>query len=202
MDYTVQSMEFSRPESCSGQSIPSPGDLPNSGIKPRSPALRADSLPAEPQGKPKNTGVGSLSLLQGIFPTQGSNPGLAHCRRILYQLNYKESLRNEYTSVKMLFFLREEGKGIFKTKLRVAVINGGKQQAGMTKIHIQGAGSENVKLSHFQLSFLLHGYLFKESRDFRRGPVAKIQLSEGSLRSHPCQGTRSHMPQLRSNTAK
>ena len=41
--------------------------LPNPGIEPRSPALRADSLPAEPQGRPKNTGVGSLSLLQGIM---------------------------------------------------------------------------------------------------------------------------------------
>ena len=39
----------------------------------------------------QNTGVGSLSLLQGIFPTQGSNPGLLHCRRILYQLNHKGS---------------------------------------------------------------------------------------------------------------
>ena len=36
----------------------------------------------------QNTGVGSLSLLQGIFPTQGSNPDLPHCRRILYQLSY------------------------------------------------------------------------------------------------------------------
>ena len=45
-------------------------DLPNPGIKPRSPTLQADSLPAEPQGKPKNTGMGSLSLLQQIFPTQ------------------------------------------------------------------------------------------------------------------------------------
>ena len=34
----------------------------------------------------QNSGVGSLSLLQGIFPTQGSNPGLPHCRRVLYQL--------------------------------------------------------------------------------------------------------------------
>ena len=42
--------------------FPSPGDLSNPGIKPRSPTLQADSLPAEPQGKPKNTGVGSLSL--------------------------------------------------------------------------------------------------------------------------------------------
>ena len=37
----------------------------------------------------QNTGVGSLSLLQGIFPTQGLNPGLLHCRRILYQLSQK-----------------------------------------------------------------------------------------------------------------
>ena len=36
----------------------------------------------------QNTGAGSLSLLQGIFPTQGSNPGLLHCRWILYQLSH------------------------------------------------------------------------------------------------------------------
>ena len=41
----------------------------------------------------QNTGVGSRSLLQGIFPTQGSNPGLPHCRQILYQLCHKESPR-------------------------------------------------------------------------------------------------------------
>ena len=41
----------------------------------------------------QNTGVGSLSLLQGIFPTQGSNPGLLQCRRILYQLSHKGSPR-------------------------------------------------------------------------------------------------------------
>ena len=41
----------------------------------------------------QNTGMGSLSLLQGIFPTQGSNPGLPHCRQILYQLSYQGSLR-------------------------------------------------------------------------------------------------------------
>ena len=49
--------------------FPSPGDLPNPGIEPRSPAMQVDSLTAEPQGKPKNTGVGSQSLLQWIFPT-------------------------------------------------------------------------------------------------------------------------------------
>ena len=80
-------MEFSRPEYWSGSPFPSPGDLFNPGIKLRSPALQAVSLPAEPQGKPKNTGVDSLSLLQGIFPTQESNRGLLHCRRILQQLS-------------------------------------------------------------------------------------------------------------------
>ena len=86
--WTIQSLEFSRPEYWSGWPFPSPGDLPYPGIKPRSPELQANSLPAEPQGKPKNTGVGSLSLLQWIFPTQESNWGLLHCRRILYQLSY------------------------------------------------------------------------------------------------------------------
>ena len=41
----------------------------------------------------QNTGVGSLSLLQGVFPTQGSNPSLPHCRQILYQLSQKGSPR-------------------------------------------------------------------------------------------------------------
>ena len=41
----------------------------------------------------QNTRVGSLSLLQAIFPTQGSNPGLPHCRWILYQLSYQGSPR-------------------------------------------------------------------------------------------------------------
>ena len=42
----------------------------------------------------QNTGVGSLSLLQRIFPTQGSNPGLPHCRRILYQLSHQGSFED------------------------------------------------------------------------------------------------------------
>ena len=41
----------------------------------------------------QNTGMGSLSLLQGSFPIQGSNPGLLHCRLILYLLSYQGSLR-------------------------------------------------------------------------------------------------------------
>ena len=66
----------------------------------RSPALRADSLPAEPQWKPKDTGVGSLSLLQRIFPAQEANRGLLHCRQILYQLSYEGTPHRHWWSPK------------------------------------------------------------------------------------------------------
>ena len=51
-----------------------------------------DSLPAEPQGKSKNTGEASLSLLRWILPTQESNWDLLHCRRILYHCTTWEAL--------------------------------------------------------------------------------------------------------------
>ena len=63
--------------------------LANPEIEPMSPTLQADSLPAEPPGKPKNTGVGSLSLLQWILLTQESNRDLLHCGQMLYQLSYQ-----------------------------------------------------------------------------------------------------------------
>ena len=56
--------------------------------QPRSPTLQVGSLPAEPLGKPQNTGVGSLSLLHVIFRIQESNCGLLHCRWIFYQLSW------------------------------------------------------------------------------------------------------------------
>ena len=52
------SMEFSRQEYWNGMPFPYPGDLPNTGIQPKSPALQADSLLSEPPGKPMNIGVG------------------------------------------------------------------------------------------------------------------------------------------------
>ena len=64
----MKTMEFSMPKYWSGWPFPSPGDLPNPGIESRSPELQVDSLPSESPGKPKNTRVGSLVLLQWIFP--------------------------------------------------------------------------------------------------------------------------------------
>ena len=85
-------MDFSKQEYWSGLPFPFPEDIPNPGIEPRSLALQADSLPAEPQGKPKNTGVGSLSPLQQIFPTQELSQGLLHCRWIFTNQVIREAL--------------------------------------------------------------------------------------------------------------
>jgi len=76
--------------------FPPPEDLPNPAIEPMCPTLQVASLSAKPPEKPKNTRVGSLSLLQWIFPTQESNRGLLRCRRILYQLSYEGSLSSIY----------------------------------------------------------------------------------------------------------
>ena len=114
------SMRFSRQEHWSGLPFPSPRDLPDSGIEPRSPALQANALTSEPPGKPsevnscvqlfvtqwtvdyqpppmespwdfpgKSTGVGCHFLLQRILPSQGLNPGLLHCRQMLYCLRHQ-----------------------------------------------------------------------------------------------------------------
>ena len=84
MDYTVHGVLQAR--ILEWIVFPSPGDLPNPGIEPRSPSLQADPSPGEPQGKPKNTAMGSLSLLQQVFPTQESNQGLLHYKWIHYPI--------------------------------------------------------------------------------------------------------------------
>ena len=68
----------------------------------------------------QNTGVGSLSLLQRIFPTQGLNPGLPHCRWILYQLSHKESpITLEWVSLSLLkwiFPTQESNQGLLHSR--------------------------------------------------------------------------------------
>ena len=75
--------------------FPFPADFLKPGIKPVSPIFHADSLPNELWISPgQYTGEYSLSLLQGIFPTQGSNPSPPYCRWILYLLSYQGSPNN------------------------------------------------------------------------------------------------------------
>ena len=82
-------MKFSRQEYWSGVPLPSPRQI-----------LYIHKS-AKPPGKPKNIGVGTLSLLQRIFPTQESNQVLQHYRRILYQLSHQGSplMRTHCSSV-------------------------------------------------------------------------------------------------------
>ena len=78
-------------------------------------SLRPHGLYSPWNSPGQNTGVGSLSLLQGIFPTQGSNPGLPHHRRILYHLSHERSPRyspGQNTGVGSLSLLQ----GIFETQ--------------------------------------------------------------------------------------
>ena len=113
---------FSRQEFWSELLCPPPGDLPNPGMKPQSlmsPVLACESFTTSTAWDKsesescsvcltlcdpidytvhgihsrKNIGAGSLPLLQGVFPTQGLNPGLPHCRRVLYQMSHKGSPR-------------------------------------------------------------------------------------------------------------
>jgi len=88
MDLSL-SAPLSMGEYRSGLLGPPPGDFPKPGIESRCPALQADSLLSEPPEKSTNTGVGSLSLLQGNCLSQELNWGLLHCRWILYQLCYQ-----------------------------------------------------------------------------------------------------------------
>ena len=79
--------------------IPFSSDLSDPGIKSGSPTLQADSLQSEPPRKPRNTGMGSISLLQGNFPNWESNQGLLHCRWILYQLSYQGRFLLRFTVI-------------------------------------------------------------------------------------------------------
>ena len=65
-------------------------------------SLRPHGLYSPWNSPSQNTGVSSLSLLQGIFPTQGLNPGLPHCKRILYQLSHKKKYRNDESEPLMI----------------------------------------------------------------------------------------------------
>ena len=67
----------------------------------------------------QDTGVGSLSLLQGIFPAQGWNPGLPHCRQILYQLSHKKPIIISYISTHLTWMLYSIGCEVTKMQHRV-----------------------------------------------------------------------------------
>ena len=89
-------------------------------------SLRSHELYSPWDSPGQNTGVSSLSLLQGIFPTQGSNPGLWHCRQVLYKLSHKGKSKNLQTSLSqataktqdclfLIILIRFYGAEVFKS---------------------------------------------------------------------------------------
>ena len=92
-------MELSRQDTGVGSCSLLQGIFPTQG----SPTLQADSLTADPPGKPKNTGVDSLSLFQHIFLAEELNQGLLHCKQILYQLSQQEIPKQYYNSNKLSY---------------------------------------------------------------------------------------------------
>ena len=105
---------FSRQGRWSGLPCPPPG------IEPRSPALQVDSLLSELPKKPMNTGVGSLSLLQRIFPTQELNWSFLHCRQMLYQSSHQRNPR----ILEWVAYLFSRGSSQPRNQTRVACIAG------------------------------------------------------------------------------
>ena len=90
----------------------------------------------------QNTRVGALSLLQGIFPIQGLNPGLPHCRRLLYQLRHKESPLKSWSSIKFTCTIKIVSHQIlptFKYRLRSSFLRTSPDQS-----HFLGLSSTDL----------------------------------------------------------
>ena len=117
-------------------------------------SLRPHGLHSPWNSPGQNTGVGSLSLLQGIFPIQGSNPGLLYCRQILYQLSHKGS--------------PPEGKRVRKYRWKIKVA--GKSECTLPSME-KGANGfhwvlsfSSVQFSHSVLSDSLRPHALKHAR--------------------------------------
>ena len=89
----------------------------------------------------QNTGVGSLSLLQGVFPTQGSNPSLLHCRWILYQLSHQGSPKNagviSLSFLQWFFPTQELDQGLLHCRRILSAEPLGKHKKAAQVIHKQ-----------------------------------------------------------------
>ena len=130
----------------------------------------------------QNTGLGSPSLLQGIFPTQGPNPGLPHCRRILYQLSHKGSPR----ILEWVAFPFSRGSSRSRNQTRVSCIAG----EFFTNWAIREANTKRMIITLLSfLSFLsLWDWLLRgekhQQRFFRKLIACTQYIREVSLKTH------------------
>ena len=131
--------------------------FPTQGSNPDGPTFQMDSLPAEPPGKPMNSGVGSLSLLQGIFPTQELNQGFLHCRWIPYQLSCQGSPIQ--SSAIFFFFIKTKVVSIFGegngTPLQYSCLEN-PMDGGAWCAAVHGVAKSWIRLSDFTLNFHFH----------------------------------------------
>ena len=93
----------------------------------------------------KYTGVGSNALIQGIFPTQGSNPALPHCRQILYYLSHQESPRIRdwvaYPLLQGIFPTQESNQGLLHCRQILYQLSyQGRKKQGLEQVHDHAAG--------------------------------------------------------------
>ena len=114
----------------------------------------------------QNTGMGRLSLLQGIFPTKGSIPGLPHCRRILYQLSHKENP----TTDNLLFWL-------FSSNFWFSVSYGNGSNSGM--VHKPPVRKFTAILSSIFETFPIHFCSTSWRRKWQPTPVFLPGESQG-----------------------
>ena len=155
----------------------------------------SDSL--QPQNSSgQNTGVVSLSLLQGIFLTQGFNPGLPHCRQILYQLNYKGSPR----ILEWVAYTFSSGSSWPRNRTGISCIAGGFFTNWATKEALCLLHIVSVKHFSFYLFFLpsLPPLLFtfsnlQKSKNYFQLQISRSVVSD-SLRPHELQHARPPCP--------
>ena len=133
------------------------------------PSLTGSSIHGDSPGK--NTGVGCHALLQGILATQGSNPGLPHCRCILYCLNHQGSLR----IWEWVAYHFGEGNG---TQLQYSCLenpmDGG---AGWAAVH--GVTKSRTRLSDFTFTFL--SFFFFSTFTFHFNALEKEMATHSSV---------------------
>ena len=102
----------------------------------------------------KSTGMGCHCLLQGIFWTQGSNPGLPHCKQTLYPLSHQGSLSNLATNQNFHSLLFEFGEGS-GTPLQYSCL-GNPMDGGAWWAAVHGVKKSRTRLSNFTFTFHFH----------------------------------------------
>ena len=134
----------------------------------------------------QNTEVGSLSLLQGIFPTQGSNPGLPHCRRMLYHLSHKGSPRIlEWVAYPSPADLPNPGIELESPALQADSLPtelSGKPK--FSNIYVQMQGFQAYLLSTSDIKKLVVGNKIKNFKLRQKVVSCMIEISLTSERSH------------------